>query len=79
MAIEKARAAEADDREILHFSAVEADALKLYSQQKACHAEMWSAWSYRSYLQTQEHTLPCVQNVRPSEFSMLAQPTARAC
>ena len=36
MAIEKARAAEAVDREILHFPAVEADALKLYSQQKAC-------------------------------------------
>ena len=36
MAIEKARAAEALDREILHFPAVEADALKLYNQQKAC-------------------------------------------
>ena len=33
---EKARAAEAVDREILHFPAVEADALKLYSQQKTC-------------------------------------------
>ena len=36
MVIEKARAAEAVDREILHFPVVEADALKLYGQQKAC-------------------------------------------
>ena len=36
MAIEKARAAEAVDREILNFPAVEAGALKLYNQQKAC-------------------------------------------
>ena len=36
MAIEKARAAEAIDREIIHFTAVEADALKLYNPQKAC-------------------------------------------
>ena len=36
MANEKMRAAEAVDREILHFPAVEADALKLYSQQKTC-------------------------------------------
>ena len=37
MAIEKARAAEAVNREILHFPAVEADTLKLYNEQKPCH------------------------------------------
>ena len=36
MAIEKARAAEAVNREILYFPE-EADALKLYDQQKLCH------------------------------------------
>ena len=34
MAIEKTRAAEAVDREILHFPAVESDALKLYNHRK---------------------------------------------
>ena len=37
MAIEKARAAEAVNREILHFPAVEVDTLKLYNEQKPCH------------------------------------------
>ena len=37
MAIEKARAAEVVNREILHFPAVEADTLKLYNEQKPCH------------------------------------------
>ena len=55
-------AAEAVDREILHFPAVEADGLKLYNQKKACQR--------------------CGQHGHTgatSEFSILAQPKARAC
>ena len=37
MTIEKARVAEAINREALHFPAVEADTLKLYNVQKPCH------------------------------------------
>ena len=79
MAIERVRAAEAVGSEILHFPAVEADVLNFYNQQKACQRCGQHGHTGATCRQKKIHKLPCVQEVRPSEFNMLVQPTAGAC